>query len=264
VSTLRYRIVDVFTERPLEGNALCVVLDPCPAELMQRIAREINLSETTFPVQTADDAYEMRIYTPTAELSFAGHPSLGTAWILGPRRWTQTTSGGTVIVDADERGATMTQPRPEFVVIEEGADDVLSALGLRSADAICRSTAGGTVHVLVATSEPIDELHPDLEAVIRASHDCGGISLVPFRAIENSRLQARVFAPAVGVPEDPGSGSAAGPIGLLAEDIWSTNPSVTIEMGAQIGRPSVLEVQTADELKVGGRVVLAAEGRFHL
>src|SRR6266581_2872832 len=129
VSPLRYRLVDVFTERPLEGNPLCVVLDSCPPELMQRIAREANLSETTFPVQTGENTYEMRIFTPTVELQFAGHPSLGTAWLLGPGRWTQTTTGATVIVEADERGATMTQPRPEFIQVEEEADYVMSALG---------------------------------------------------------------------------------------------------------------------------------------
>jgi len=264
VSTVRYRIVDVFTQTPLEGNPLCVVLDPCRSELMPRIAREVNLSETTFPVQTADDAYEMRIFTPTAELPFAGHPSLGTAWLLGSGRWRQTTSGGTVIVETDERGARMTQPKPEFAFIEKGADAVLSALGLSAADAIYRSTAGGTVHVLVATSEPIDEITPNPEAVTRASHDCGGISLVPFRAIDDATLQARLFAPAVGVPEDPGSGSAAGPIGLLAREIWGTEPSITIRMGAEIGRPSELEVDTAGEITVGGRVVASAEGRFLL
>src|SRR5436190_16043642 len=145
---LRYRIVDVFTERPLQGNALCVVLDECPPGLMPRIAREVNLSETTFPHRTADDAYEMRIFTPSAELSFAGHPSLGTAWALGPGRWTQVTSGGTVSVEAGERGASMTQPQPEFSVIEERVDDVLAALGLSSADAVRAANAGGTVHIL--------------------------------------------------------------------------------------------------------------------
>ncbi len=93
ISQLRYRIVDVFTERPFEGNSLCVVLDPCPPELMPHIAREANLSEPTFPVQTGPNAYEMRIFTPAAELPSAGHPSLGTAWLLGPGRWTQTTAG---------------------------------------------------------------------------------------------------------------------------------------------------------------------------
>jgi trans-2,3-dihydro-3-hydroxyanthranilate isomerase len=262
VTRLRYRLVDVFTERPLAGNPLCVVLDPCPSELMQRIAREVNLSETTFPVQTRDNSYEMRIFTPTMELPFAGHPSLGTAWLLGPGRWEQTTAGGTVIVEADEQGATMTQPRPDFAPVDEQADDVLSALGLASADAIYRSTAGGTVHILVATPEPIDELDPDPGRVAQASRSCGGLTLVPFRAINDSMLHARVFAPAAGIAEDPGSGSAAGPIGLLAQQIWGTDTHVTISMGAEIGRPSHLEVQTGDDIRVGGRVVLSAEGHF--
>src|SRR2546429_9887961 len=92
---LRYRIVDVFSERPLAGNALCVVLDPCPEPVMQAIARETNLSESTFPVVVADAAYELRIFTPVQELPFAGHPSLGTAWALGPNRWAPTTAGAT-------------------------------------------------------------------------------------------------------------------------------------------------------------------------
>src|SRR5438876_209353 len=179
-SRLRYCLVDVFTDRPLGGNPLCVILDPCPPQLMQRIAREANLSETTFPVQTTENAYEMRIFTPTVELPFAGHPSLGTAWLLGPGRWTQTTSGGTAIVEADQRGAKMTQPRPEFVPIEDRADEVLATLGLSSADAIIRSTAGGTTHVLVATSEPLGELDPDPGTVAQTSRSCEAHTLVPF------------------------------------------------------------------------------------
>ena len=112
-TSLRYRIVDVFTERPLEGNPLCVVLDRCPPALMPRIAREVNLSETTFPVTTGEWAYEMRIFTPASELSFAGHPSLGTAWLLGPGRWTQTTAGGTVTVEADEYQIVAPEPAPK-------------------------------------------------------------------------------------------------------------------------------------------------------
>ena len=261
-SPLRYRIVDVFTEWRFEGNSLCVVLDACPPELMPRIAREVNLSETTFPVQTGDNAYEMRIFTPAAELPFAGHPSLGTAWLLGPGRWTQTTTGATVIVEADERGARMTQPRPEFAPLEQEADEVLSALGLSSAEGIYRSTAGGTTHILVPTSQPIDHLDPDPGRVAQASRACEALTLVPFRAIDKSNLHARVFASAVGVAEDPGSGSAAGPIGLLATQIWGTHSDVTITMGAEIGRPSRLDVQTGDEICVGGRIVLAAEGHF--
>lgn len=261
-SALRYRIVDVFTEQQFTGNPLCVVLDPCPPDLMPRIAREVNLSETTFPVQTGDNAYGMRIFTPAAELPFAGHPSLGTAWLLGPGRWTQTTAGGTVIVEADERGARMTQPTPEFARIEEAAGEVLTTLGLSSADGIYRSTAGGTTHILVATSQSLDQLDPDPGRVAQASRACGGLTLVPFRTIDKSTLHARVFASAVGVIEDPGSGSAAGPIGLLARQLWGTNSDVTITMGVAMGRPSRIEVHAANEITVGGRVVLVAEGHF--
>ena len=263
MARLRYRLVDVFTERPFSGNPLCVVLDRCPQDdLMQAIAREVNLSETTFPVQTADDSYEMRIFSPTIELPFAGHPSIGTAWVLGPRRWTQVTSGTTVTVEADEHGAQMTQPRPEFEPVEEEWDAVLSALGLDSADGICRSTAGGTTHVLVATSEPIDALDPDLSRVADVSRRCRSHTLVPMRATDRSQLHARVFAPAAGVTEDPGSGSAAGPIGLFARELWSTDERVTITMGAEIGRPSQLEVDITGEILVGGRVAISAEGEF--
>src|SRR5580704_17577675 len=112
---LAYRIVDVFSARPLAGNALCVVLDPCPEPLMAAIAREANLSETTFPTVTGPGRYSVRILTPEAEVPFAGHPTLGTAWTLGPGSWTQTSPGATVKVEVDGDGAHMTQPDPTFV-----------------------------------------------------------------------------------------------------------------------------------------------------
>jgi trans-2,3-dihydro-3-hydroxyanthranilate isomerase len=229
---------------------------------MQRIAREVNLSETTFPARIGDNSYEMRIFTPTMELPFAGHPSLGTAWLLGPGRWEQTTTGGTVMIEANEQGATMTQPPPDFTRLQEQAAEVVAALGLTRADGVYRSIAGGTAHILVPTSESVDKLDPDLGRVAQASRSCGGLTLAPFRAINSSMLHARVFAPAAGVAEDPGSGSAAGPIGLLARRIWGIDDSVMISMGAEIGRPSDLKVNTADDIRVGGNVVLSAEGHF--
>src|SRR5205814_166060 len=84
--------------RARAGNAVCVVLDPCPEPVMGALAREVNLSETTFPTVIGDDEYDVRIFTPTGELPFAGHPSLGTGWVLGPGRWTQTSAGATVVV----------------------------------------------------------------------------------------------------------------------------------------------------------------------
>lgn len=209
---------------------------------MQKIAREVTLSETTFPTRTGDDSYEMRIFSPTVELPFAGHPSIGTAWLLGPRRWTQVTSGATVIVEADEHGAMMTQPRPEFEPLEGEREAILAALGLRRAEEVCRSSAGGTTHVLVATTEPLDALAPDLTLVAEVSRRCRAHTLVPMRADDRANLYARVFGPAAGVPEDPGSGSAAGPIALFARQLWRTDERVVVGMGAEIGRPSRIEV----------------------
>jgi trans-2,3-dihydro-3-hydroxyanthranilate isomerase len=259
---LRYRLVDVFTDVPFRGNPLCVVLDRCPEELMQAVAREVNLSETTFPTQTSDDRYEMRIFSPTVELPFAGHPSIGTAWVLGPRRWTQVTSGATVTVEADERGARMTQPFPEFERVDEHRDEILAALGLSAADGVVRSTAGGTTHVLVATSEPIDGLVPDLGRVAAISRRCRSHTVVPMRELNRGQVHARVFGPAAGVSEDPGSGSAAGPIGLFARELWGTDERLVVAMGAEIGRPSQLEVDISREIVVGGHVVASAEGQF--
>lgn len=156
----------------------------------------------------------------------------------------------------------MTQPQPEFEPLEQSREAILSALGLRSADGICRSTAGGTTHILVATSEPIDALAPDLTRVAEVSRTCRAHTLVPMRANDRSSLYARVFAPAAGVPEDPGSGSAAGPIGLFARQLWSTDQRVVIGMGAEIGRPSRIEVDVTEGILVGGRVAISAEGNF--
>jgi trans-2,3-dihydro-3-hydroxyanthranilate isomerase len=262
LARLRYRLVDVFTDVPFRGNPLCVVLDRCPEELMQAVAREVNLSETTFPTQRGDDRYEMRIFSPTVELPFAGHPSIGTAWVLGPRRWTQVTSGATVTVEADEWGARMTQPYPEFEPVDEHRDEILAALGLPAAEGVVRSTAGGTTHVLVGTSEPIDGLDPDLSRVAAISRRCRSHTLVPMRSLDRGQVHARVFGPAAGVNEDPGSGSAAGPIGLLARELWDTDDQLVVTMGAEIGRPSQLEVDISGEIVVGGHVVASAEGEF--
>jgi trans-2,3-dihydro-3-hydroxyanthranilate isomerase len=262
LARLRYRLVDVFTDVPFRGNPLCVVLDRCPEDLMQPVAREVNLSETTFPTQMGDDRYEMRIFSPTVELPFAGHPSIGTAWVLGPRRWTQVTSGATVTVEADERGARMTQPSPEFDSVDEHRDEICEALGLRAADGVVRSTAGGTTHVLVATPDPLEALDPDLSRVAAISRRCLSHTLVPMRPIDQARVHARVFGPAAGVSEDPGSGSAAGPIGLFARQLWDTDERLVVSMGAEIGRPSQLEVDISGEIVVGGHVVASAEGEF--
>ena len=260
---LRYRIVDVFTDRPLAGNALCVVLDPCPDAVMAAIAREVNLSETTFPVVTGDGTYEMRIFTPGAELPFAGHPSLGTAWCLGPGRWEQTTEGGTVAVESDASGAVMRQPTPSFRSADP--EQAVAALGLPRAEQACVAVAGGVSHLLLATDAPLGALSPNQAMVAAATRAGGAQTLAALRRLDDETLHVRVFAPSLGIAEDPGTGSAAGPIGLLAHRLWGTTVDVTILQGAEVGRPCRIEVHAQeDDLRVGGRVAPCAEGRFTL
>ena len=258
---MRYRIVDVFTDRPFSGNALCVVLDPCPASRMAAVAREVNLSETTFPTITGQGTYSMRIFTPGVEIPFAGHPTLGTAWVLGPGNWRQTTAGAMVTVEATADAAVMTQPDP--VITEVDPDGVGAALGLPGLEGAYLSVAGGTAHVLVPTAHPLEDLGPELATVKRVAQRLGGISLCPFRRLDDRTLHVRAFVPGAGVPEDPGTGSAAGPIALLARRRWGTDVDVVIRQGNEIGRPCRIDAHAEEgAIRVGGHVTASAEGHF--
>jgi len=258
-----YRIVDVFTERPLAGNALCVVLDPVPAPVMAALAREVNLSETTFPVVIADGAYEVRIFTPAEELPFAGHPTIGTAWVLGPGRWAQRSAGATVMVEATAGGAVMEAPEPTFEDVDPGP--AVTALGLPGAEAAVVAEAGGIRHLLVPTEAALGALRPDLNAVTEVLRRHRTTSVAPVRRLDDRTLHARVFCPGTGIPEDPGTGSAAGPFARLARQRWSMEPDLTICQGDEIGRPCRIQVHAdAATLTVGGGVTACAEGHFTL
>jgi trans-2,3-dihydro-3-hydroxyanthranilate isomerase len=263
VIELRFRTVDVFSARPLAGNALGVVLDSCPEPVMQAIAREFNLSETTFPVVTGTHTYDVRIFTPNAELPFAGHPSLGTAWALGPGRWTQHSPGATVTIEVTADSAVMSQPDPAVEDID--ASPLAAALGLSGADGAWRVKAGGMTHLVVATTDPLERLVPDQAALATAARRQRGPGAAVVRRLDDASLHVRVFLPGVGVPEDPGTGSAAGPIGVLAREHMGTASDVTIRQGDEMGRACRLEVHAElGNIRVGGRVAACSEGRFTL
>jgi len=266
---LSYRIVDVFTERPLAGNALCVVEPPAGVIVddarMLAIAREVNLSETTYVTRTGDAGYDVRIFTPEAELPFAGHPTLGSAWTLGPGRWTQTSAGATVTVEVTQAGAVMSQPEPTFTEVYPA--DALLGLGLAESAATVAFVAeiGGTRHLLVPTAASIDRLRPDIRALQLVARPVGCTTVGIFRRIDDRRIHARVFVPGSSVAEDPGTGSAAGPIGVLARRLWGTGIDVVIDQGVEMGRPCRIEVHAEPgNLRVGGAVSAVAQGIFTL
>ena len=267
--SLSFKTVDVFSDRPLAGNALCVVMvEPGalpPDAVMQAIAREMNLSETTFVTKTGDDTYDVRIWTTQGELPFAGHPSLGSAWALGPGRWTQTSPGAIVVIEVSESGAVMAQPDPVFT--EVYPEEACAALGLPLASVSTAFVAeiGGTRHLLVPTDAPIERVQPDNQALLAATRTLRITGVGVLHRVDHGTLHARVFLPGPSLVEDPGTGSAAGPFGLLARRLWSTDEDVVILQGAEMGRPCRIEVHAEPgNLRVGGHVAACASGTFAL
>jgi trans-2,3-dihydro-3-hydroxyanthranilate isomerase len=280
-----FRLVDVFTPRPLAGNQLCVV--PEPGDLddaeMQAIAKEIGFSETTFVSEAAGDRYAMRIFTPRQELPFAGHPTLGTAFVLVSKGRvstpaTQVIAAGEIPVEVDVEANTawMTQPPAEFGPVFPDRDLIASAIGLTTAELHPGRPVQTVSTGLATTIVPLR----DLGTIRRARRDegvigeavaaSGGQDLYLFAPTADG-VTARMFDSEFGIGEDPATGSAAGPLGAyLAEygDLGKTW-SVTIRQGEQVGRPSELHVEVDPEagawrVRVGGGVHIVGRGAFEL
>ena len=242
----RYVLADVFTGTPLEGNPVAVFTDAQGIEpRMQQIAREFNLSETVFvlPAGGRGDA-RIRIFTPAAELPFAGHPVLGTAVVLSEETATGTirleTGAGVIRVDLTRENERITsgrmqQPVPAWELYEQ-TGDLLAALGVTSSELPVEAYRNGPRHVYVAlaSEQEVAALRPDLGALGRLP----GVGVVCF-AGTGTRWKARNFAPALGIPEDPATGSAAGPLAvhLARHGQIAFGQEIEISQGAEISRP---------------------------
>lgn len=276
VLTLRYVLCDVFTETPLEGNPLCVFTDAraLDAAKMQALARELNLSETTFVLPPEQGGHaRVRIFTPGRELPFAGHPTLGTAFVLGgPLQMEEIRlelAVGIVPVRLEREGARvsygwMTQPTPQrSAAPDERA--VLEALGLRSGTLAWQAYDNGVRHLCigVAERELVSGLTPDFSALARACNF--GVGVFHY---DGQVCKARYFAPAGGINEDPATGSFAGPLALqlLADGRLRPGEILRIEQGAEIQRPSTLYARVSDDaqqrVEVGGCARIVARGQF--
>jgi trans-2,3-dihydro-3-hydroxyanthranilate isomerase len=280
-----FRIVDVFTPQPLAGNQLCVVPEPdgLHGAAMQAIANEIGFSETTFVTDAGGDRYAMRIFTPDEEIPFAGHPTLGTAFVMvreGRVRSpaTQVVAAGEipVEVDLDSGSAWMTQLRPSFSPPFADRELVARAAGLTTADldpdlpVQVVSTGLPPLLVPVRDLETLRGARIDQPLVADACGRAGAEELYLF-AVHDGGVTARFFGPTAGIVEDPATGSAAGPLGafLAANGLAGMPGSVTVFQGEQVGRPSELHVDVAPDgdswrVRVGGGVRFVGEGAFHL
>jgi trans-2,3-dihydro-3-hydroxyanthranilate isomerase len=279
VAAFRYVVCDVFTDVPLAGNQLAVFTDAreIPEAQLQRLAKELNLSETTFVYPPeADGHVRMRIFTPVAELPFAGHPTLGTAFVLAAPLQLQEirieTGKGTVTVALEREGARivfgrMGQPLPAVAPFEQ-AGELLAALGVESQLPV-ELYDNGVPHVFVAcgSEDEVAALTPDLQRL--AALGAYGVNCF---AGAGSRWKTRMFGPALGVAEDPATGSAAGPLAyhLVRHGRIGLGDEIEIVQGVEIGRPSTLYARvdgTADaveRIEVGGSAVVVARGEFRL
>jgi trans-2,3-dihydro-3-hydroxyanthranilate isomerase len=299
----RFIQVDVFADKPFGGNPLAVFpeAEGLTTEEMQRLAREMNLSETTFvlPPRAREADFKVRIFTPAAELPFAGHPVVGTHWVLAhlgrvellePVTQVRFELGvGVLPADLHVAGGrveqvVMTQDRPTFHAVLEDVTDLAAGLGLPP-EAI---TETGLPVQVVSTGLPqmmapvrslaevqsLDAGQLNVAALNRACHAVGTECVMIF-TFETERpeatVHARVFAPLLGVPEDPATGSANGALGAYLvhhQAVPVTEPTTHIlsEQGAEMGRPSTVYVEVdraGDEVtavRVGGQVVPMVEG----
>jgi trans-2,3-dihydro-3-hydroxyanthranilate isomerase len=282
-----YTIVDVFTDTPMQGNPLAVFTqgESVPSRLMLAAARELNLSETVFVLPGDDDADAMaRIFTPRTELPYAGHPVLGTAFIVGERGNLDTvrlrTGAGIVSVRLTrELGeivyAEMEQPLPVIAPVTDPRA-FLDALGVGGAELPIEVYTNGPEHVMVAlaSAEQVMALGPEPSAVVRAGELSGlaNPAVSCFAKTGLGRFKTRVFCPALGVVEDPATGSAAGPLALhAARHGWSrAGERIEIVQGVELERPSKLSAriegtaQQPSRILVGGSAVTVAHGHFRL
>jgi len=303
VKEYRFIQVDVFTDRPFGGNPLAVFpeAEGLTTEEMQCLAREMNLSETTFvlPPQSPEADFKVRIFTPAAELPFAGHPVVGTHWVLAhlgrvPLREPVTRVRfelGVGVLPADlhvvggqvER-VVMTQDRPTFHAVLEDVTGLAEGLGLVP-EAIIETglpvqvVSTGVPQLMVsirslAEVQALDASKLNTATLNQVCRDIGTECVMAF-ALETEQPEAtvhvRMFAPLLGVPEDPATGSANGALGAYlihhrAVPVTEPTTYIVSEQGAELDRPSTLyvEVDLSGEepiaVRVGGQVVPVAEG----
>ena len=246
---------------------------------MQKLARETNLSETVFVLRPEIGGHaRIRIFTPVQEIPFAGHPTLGTAFVLAaPLQLIEIrleTGRGIVPVALEREGARiifgwMEQPIP---TVEQyaGERDLFEALGISGSELPVEVYDNGLQHVYVTlgSEDEVAALRPDMSRLA----DLPGVMGINCIAGEGARWKTRMFAPAGGVPEDPATGSAAGPLALhvTRHGRIEFGQEIQISQGAEIARPSTLHArvdgsaENVERVAVGGSAVIVARGEFRL
>ena len=281
MGVFRYVVCDVFTDRALAGNQLAVFTDArdIPEGALQSLAREMAFSETVFVYPANGDAHvRLRIFTPAVEIPFAGHPVLGSAFVLGGPLQAETvkleTGVGVIPVRLDREGARIVFGRMEQMVptwrpFEHGAE-LLEALGADRSRLPLLLYDNGLRHVFVVleSEAAVAALEPDFARLATVPD----VMLTSCSAGSGRRWKTRMFAPADGVAEDPATGSAAGPLAvhLVRHGLAESGDELEISQGAELSRPSTLYAtawgthEEIERVEVAGSAVVVARGEFQL
>lgn len=299
---LSFYKADVFTDQPFGGNPVAVVpqAEGLTDREFQQIAREMNLSETVFVVPPTDPvaSAKLRIFTPSQEIPFAGHPVLGTFYVLGTIKRLPLQEPVTYIMfecnigvfpveihvqNGEVERVIMSQPKPEFLETVGAMQDLYEisrALGLNKSMIVetrlppeVVSTGLPVLVVPVRSLTAVKSISVDVTAVldICGRHGANGIMVFSTMTVEDwSTVHTRMFASPIGIPEDPATGSASGALGayLVKHGVVDIGPTTEIisEQGYEIDRPSKILIQVfsdddiIQDIKVGGQVVMVAEG----
>ena len=277
---LGYVVCDVFTDRPLTGNQLAVFTNGTGLDVdtMQALAREMAFSETVFVWPATEGGHaRIRIFTPVSEIPFAGHPTLGSAFVIGTTvqldELRLETGRGIVPVRLQREGARvvfgwMSQPIPSVTPFTK-AEALLSALGLQGSELPIELYDNGPTHtqVVVSRREELTTLSPDYHAL--AAVDVDTTSVV---AGSGREVESRVFAPRARIAEDAATGSAAGPLALhlVRHGRLGFGEELTITQGLALHRPACLHARirgtagAIESVEVGGSAVVVARGKFRI
>lgn len=303
MKSLHYTLLDVFTAKRFGGNQLAVFHgeEHLPAETMQQIARELNLSETVFicPPKDANHEKSLRIFTPKVELPIAGHPTVGAAFVMADKHLVETKEGQNDWILEEEVGAVpvtvfvdegkvakveMTQPTPEFGEKFTKAGLVADLLSLSSKDLDSRfptqtvSSGLPFLFIPICSLDAIRKINfrTDIwERYFSKDLETQNIFVFTLETQEKqSTVHSRMFAPAMGIPEDPATGAASGPLGayLVANGMVPYNSSgiyrIRSEQGFEMKRPSFIDITvtesagTSTQVKIGGISVLMGRGEI--
>ena len=280
-----YRVYDVFTDTAFGGNQLAVIPDATalPEAVLQKIAREFNFSETTFVYPPVDPAHtaKVRIFTPTMEVPFAGHPTIGTAIALSDLGRTSPMvldlGVGPIPCEVTGNTASFTTSAPLETFGTPDVATVAACLGLPD-DAITTQVHAPIQASLglpftcveLTTRAALSACQPVTDAFRKAAQQYPApLDFAIFAYVrDGDQLHARMFAPLDNIPEDPATGSACATITALLSQIAGTPLAFVIAQGVDMGRPSVIRAAalggTPTPIRVSGQAVLTMEGRLHV